>query len=78
MQKIERPLLVDPLRWRGAAPPDGRQGFAGAAAHRQAFFAVQALHPLVVDDDPFPPQQDVQAPVAKARTPGGQVPQPGT
>jgi hypothetical protein len=32
----------------------------------------------VVDDDPLPTQQDVQAPVAEAGTLGGQLPQPGT
>ena len=78
LEEIERPLLIDVLGRGGATTPDGGQRFPGPAAHRQAFLPVEAFHPLVVDDDPLPPQQDVQAPIAEAGTLCGQVPQSGT
>ena len=76
LQEIQRPLLVGSVRGGWATAPDARPGLASATPHRQPFLAVQPLDPLVVDDDPFPAQQDVQAAIAEARTVRRQLAEP--
>jgi len=77
LEKIQCPLLVGALG-RGWSPAlDASSGFPSALAHRQAFLSIEPGDALVVDDDPLPPQQHLQAPVAEAGPVFGQLSQPG-
>ena len=66
MHKIERPLLVRGCvrRQRSAHP---HTVFSLLAAQRQASFAVDSVHPLVVYLLAFTAQQHVQTPIAETR-----------
>ncbi len=76
LQEVERPLLVRPVGRARPPPPVAGHAFARPAPDGQTFFAVEPFDPLVVDDDPLPPQQHVQPPVAEARALRRQLPQP--
>lgn len=78
VQEIQRPLLIRTVRQDRATAPQPHHGLAATPTHREAFFAIEPLDPLVVDDDPFPAQQDLEAPVAKAWASFSQLAQPGT
>jgi hypothetical protein len=51
---------------------------ARSATDRQILLTIEALNPLVVDDNPFSAQQHMKSAVAEARSSRRQFPQAGT
>ena len=75
-QEIEAPPLM--RRVAGGGSTRGRTDalLAPLSPGSQPFLAIEPVDPLVVDPPAFPPQQDVQPPVAVAHPRRRQVAQP--
>ena len=72
--EVERPALVRQLRHQHRCARAQSPLASAAPAHRETFLAIEPKQPLVVHRKALPPQQHMQAPVAKAAALMGQSP----
>ena len=75
-QEVQAPALIGALRQRHRRPRAQGTLAAAAPAHLQPFLAVEPTELLVVHDDAFAGEQDVQPPIAEPPANGGQLAQP--
>jgi hypothetical protein len=64
--RVPAPLLVGGVRCWQEGPQGADPLSADLVADRESLQAVQPVHPLVIDLPPFPPQQWVEATIARA------------
>src|SRR3954464_2377805 len=65
VNEVQAPTLVSCHRHLDRPPRSQRPLASAAPANRQTLFAVEPLHPLLIDDLAFSPQQHVQAPITE-------------
>src|SRR5689334_18130848 len=83
MRVVHRPHFVRMRRERQRHPRFCSKSLAPSTLHRQPFLPIQAIDSLVVDQPPqrsvrglFPPQENIQPPIAEAWALGRQLAQP--
>src|SRR5579862_5004729 len=83
MRVVHRPQFIRTRRKGHRHSRFSPKSLAPLRLHRQPFLPIESIDPLVIDPPPqrsvlglLPSQENIQTPIAEARTLGGQLPQP--